>query len=47
MNEIMALNYDFIPETTHFLQLEEPEQCVAALLQFIGDEGELVLAGAR
>ena len=44
MNEIMALNYDFIPETTHFLQLEEPEQCVATMLEFIGDEGELVLA---
>ena len=44
MNEITALNYDFIPETTHFLQLEEPEQCVAAMLEFIGDEGELVLA---
>ncbi|MXY52268.1 MAG: hypothetical protein F4Y86_07050 [Gammaproteobacteria bacterium] len=47
MDEIGALNYDFIPETTHFLQLEEPEQCVAAMLDFIGDDGELALAGAR
>ena len=47
MNEIRALNYDFIPETTHFLQLEEPEQCIAAMLDFIGCDGEVVLAGAR
>ncbi len=45
MNEILALNYDFVPETTHFLQLEEPEQCVGAMLEFIGEEGERVLAG--
>ena len=35
MGEIMALNYDFIPDTTHFLQLEEPEQCVDAMLDFV------------
>lgn len=35
MDEIIKLNYDFIPETTHFLQLEEPEECVAAMLDFI------------
>lgn len=35
MNEILALNYDFIPETTHFLQLEEPEECVRTMLDFI------------
>ena len=45
MDEIAALNYDFVPETTHFLQLEEPEACVAATLEFIGDHTEL-LAGA-
>lgn len=37
MDEIMALNYDFIPETTHFLQLEEPEECVATMLQFVSE----------
>ena len=35
MNEILDLNYDFIPETTHFLQLEEPEECVATMLDFV------------
>ena len=47
MDDILALNYDFIPETTHFLQLEEPEQCVAALLEFIGNDGDPVIVGAR
>ena len=35
MDEILQLNYDFIPETTHFLQLEEPDECVATMLDFI------------
>ncbi len=38
MNEILELNYDFVPETTHFLQLEEPEECVASMLDFIEQE---------
>lgn len=46
MNEIQALNYDFIPETTHFLQLEEPEACVEAMLEFTGPRGEFVLEAA-
>ena len=37
MNEILELNYDFIPETTHFLQLEEPEECVATMLEFMSE----------
>ncbi len=37
MKEILELNYDFIPETTHFLQLEEPEECVATMLQFVSE----------
>ena len=35
MDEILALNFDFVPETTHFLQLEEPEACLAAVLEFV------------
>ncbi len=35
MSEIVALNYDFIPETTHFLQLEDPEECVSTMLNFV------------
>lgn len=33
--EILALDYDFVPETTHLLQLERPEECVAAMLPFL------------
>lgn len=33
MEEILALDYDFIPDTTHFLQLEEPEACVSEMLR--------------
>lgn len=45
MDEIIVLNYDFVPDTTHFLQLEEPEQCVDSMLDFVGKDGEPVLAG--
>ena len=47
MDEIVALNYDFVPETTHFLQLEEPEECVATMLDFIGEVGEDALGSAH
>lgn len=36
---IETLDYDFIPETTHFLQLEKPEECVAAMCEFLEDRG--------
>ncbi len=35
LSDIMAVDYDFLPEATHFLQLEEPEQCAEALLDFL------------
>ena len=34
--ELVGLNYDFLPETSHFLQLEQPEQCAAQTLDFLG-----------
>ena len=37
MREILALDYDFVPETSHFLQLEEPEECAATAMEFIAD----------
>lgn len=45
MDEILAFDYDFVPETTHFLQLEEPELCLEAMLEFIGEDGTRVLGG--
>ena len=34
-----ALDYDFIPETTHLLQLEKPEECAAATREFLERQG--------
>ena len=35
LHEIMTLEYDFIPETTHFAQLEKPAECAAAVREFL------------
>ena len=35
LSDIMTVDYDFLPEATHFLQLEQPEQCVEAMRGFI------------
>ena len=35
LSDIMTVDYDFLPEATHFLQLEVPEQCVEAMREFI------------
>ena len=32
---IEKVGYDFIPETTHFLQLEEPEECATLMVEFL------------
>ncbi len=36
MSDIMSVDYDFLPEATHFLQMEQPEECVAAMRGFLG-----------
>ena len=33
--QIVAVDYDFVPETSHFLPLEEPEECAARTLDFL------------
>ena len=35
LSDIAALDYDFVPETTHFLQLEQPEVCLTHMLGFL------------
>lgn len=35
LSEILVLDYDFVPDTTHFLQLEEPETCVESMVEFL------------
>ena len=35
LSDLLILDYDFIPETTHFLQLEQPETCISLMLDFL------------
>ena len=37
--ELSDLDYDFLPDATHFLQLEEPEQCVALTIEALESWG--------
>ena len=39
LSQATVLNYDFIPETTHFLQLEQPELCAEMAREFIAGLG--------
>lgn len=41
LSEITNLDYDFIPESTHYLQLEKPSECVTAMLEFLERHGLL------
>ena len=36
---VSAMDYDFIPEATHFLQLEKPAECVAVTRAFLKRQG--------
>ncbi|WP_420461716.1 alpha/beta fold hydrolase [Candidatus Palauibacter sp.] len=36
---IVGFEYDFIPNTTHFLPLEEPAECAATMVAFLEKEG--------
>jgi hypothetical protein len=33
------VDYDFVPETTHFLQVENPADCVAMMHGFLEESG--------
>ena len=35
MSDILSVDYDFLPDTSHFLQLEQPEECVATMREFL------------
>ncbi|MYB89272.1 MAG: alpha/beta hydrolase [Proteobacteria bacterium] len=34
LSDVLTVDYDFIPETTHLLQLEKPADCVSAVREF-------------
>ncbi len=33
--DVYTVDYDFLPDSSHFLQLEQPENCVKAMLEFL------------
>ena len=35
LSQLIHVDYDFVPETSHFLQFEEPERCAAMTLAFL------------
>ena len=35
LSDIQSIGYDFLPDATHFLQLEQPGECVATMLAFL------------
>lgn len=39
LSDILSVDYDFLPEATHFLQLEKPSECAAALRSFLDTLG--------
>ena len=38
-SDILNVDYDFLPESTHFMQLEKPRECAAALREFLAGIG--------
>ena len=39
LSDILSVDYDFLPEATHFLQLEKPAECADSLRQYLGSLG--------
>ena len=44
LSDILSVDYDFLPDTTHLMQLEQPQECVATMREFIEQD---VLAGIQ
>ncbi len=41
LSDIVEVDYDFLPDATHFLPLEQPGQCVDGLTRFLAEHGIL------
>ena len=39
LSDIQSIGYDFLPDATHFLQLEQPTECVETMLAFLDEVG--------
>lgn len=35
LGELIDINFDFVPETTHFIQMEKPDRCAELTLEFL------------
>ena len=35
LRELIEIDFDFLPETTHFLQMEKPGECAMLTLNFV------------
>ena len=41
LSTLVQVNYDFVPDTTHLLPLEDPEACIGLMLPFLHQNGLL------
>ena len=41
LRDVFTVNYDFLPEATHLLQLERPEECAALVREFLEEVGHV------
>lgn len=41
LGHILSLDYDFVPDSTHFLQIEKPKECVATMREFLEEHNLL------
>ena len=39
LSHILTVDYDFLPDATHLMQLEQPEACAALMREFIDRNG--------
>ena len=37
LSDVLSVDYDFLPDATHFLQLEQPKECAAITREFLGE----------
>ena len=42
LSDMLSVDYDFLPDTTHLMQLEQPEECVGTMRDFLEQD---VLSG--
>ena len=35
LGDVYTVDYDFLPDTSHYLQFEQPENCVETMLEFL------------